>query len=155
MTASSERKWKVKGSSWMLLPVLVVLIGCARVERNEISRHLSPDSVVEAVLVSADVDATTSMAYEIYLVPAGGAVPDSKFVIFKADHVEGFDVRWREPRFLEIAFEEARIHQFRNAWRAREVQGFGYVVESRLVPLVDSTSLSRRDRGLDRWNDPR
>jgi hypothetical protein len=126
---------------------LLVLVNWGRGERREIARYLSPDSLVEAVLVTADVDATTRMQYEVYLVPAGGPVPKNDFVVFAAERIRGLDVRWREPKFLEIAFEEATIHRFRNAWRTREVQGFGYVVEARLVPLVEVSSLSRRERG--------
>jgi hypothetical protein len=128
---------------------LLVLVNWGRVERREIARYPSPDSLVEAVLVSADVDATTTMSYELYLVPAGGPVPKEKFVVFAASRTTGLDLRWREPKFLEIAFEEATIHRFRNAWRTREVQGFGYVVEARLVPLVEISSLSRRERELE------
>lgn len=53
---------------------------------------------------------------------------------------------WRKPKFLEIRFAKARISQFSNFWQAQEVQNYSYVVELRLVPLDDNSSLSERDK---------
>ena len=53
------------------------------------------------------------------------------------------------PRFLELAYQQARIYQFCNFWNSRDVKDFQYVVEIRLTPPQHEFSLSPRDRWLE------
>ncbi len=136
----------IRMASTLLAIICLLITSCGEIKRREIARFVSPDSAVEAVLVGADTDATTSYTYELYVVPRGGELPDSERVSFVADHVADLQVRWREARFLEIQYRQARIHRFRNYWQSRDVDSFSYVVELRLQPQTESWSLSPRDR---------
>src|SRR5215471_12909413 len=105
---------------------------------EEIGRVKSPDSIVDAVLVRGNGGATTSFSFSVFIVPAGTKFEnDSTFFkssVFTADHVDGLQLRWMEPKLLGIQYKEARIFQFRNNWNRQEVQEFHYVVEIKLLP---------------------
>jgi hypothetical protein len=117
-------------------------------EYKEISRIKSPDSLVEAVIVTGDAGATTSMRTWVYLVPTNGTIDvgDDDKALFIADHLKNFKVVWNEPKLLEIRYEEARIFKFKNYWQSREVQNFHYIVELKLVPERADFSLPIKDR---------
>ncbi len=120
-------------------------IGCSKVSYEEIDRLTSPDSTVDAVLVRTNSGATTSFGYKLYIVPVKGK-PKEDYELFIADHVKDLRMKWREVKFLEISYKEARIFKFSNFWHSKDVKDFAYVVELRLVPLSDSFALSPRDR---------
>jgi hypothetical protein len=119
---------------------------------EEIGRVKSPDGVVDAVLVRGNGGATTSFTYSVFLVPAGTSfnetapVFEPDFAKFLADHQVGLELVWRRPKFLEIRFAKARIFRFSNFWHSREVQDYRYIVELRLVPSDEASSLVERDR---------
>jgi len=114
----------------------------APVRVEEIERVSSPDiaphMIVDAVITQSDAGATTSFVYHVFLVPKGH-VPEKEDEVFTADKVRDLRVTWREPRFLEIRYERARIFYFRNFWTRKKM--LSYVVEIRLVPQNESFSL--------------
>lgn len=131
-----------------LLGTILFLIseGCDPWEREEVARLISPDSAVDAVLARANGGATTEYIYEVYVVPTGAELPKSEYIKFAADRVDSLQIRWRDPRFLEISYEHARVHKFKNHAHLFEIPNPEYVVELRLMPLDSSTSLATRDR---------
>ena len=126
------------------------LFGDAHFE--EIARAKSPDGLVDAVLVRGNAGATTPYTFSAFLVPSGSVFdqtsPSFKIerALFVADHQEGLELAWRAAKFLEIRYAKARVYRFTNFWQAREVQDFTYVVELRLIPTDDSSSLLERDQ---------
>jgi hypothetical protein len=119
---------------------------------EEIERVKSADGVVDAVIVRGGGGATTGFNFSVFLVP-GGTKFDEKAswferdrALFSADYHEGLQLVWRKPKFLEIRFAKARIFQFSNFWHSKEVQNYSYVVELRLVPLDENSSLSEKDK---------
>ena len=125
----------------LLFVISLCLISCGNfVEREEILRIKSPDSVVDAVLVRTNAGATTSYGYMFYIVPTGKEPKEGNEVL-KADNLVNVTLNWKEPRFLEISYEKGRIFSFTNFWHSKEVQNFEYIVELRLVPLTESFSL--------------
>lgn len=118
------------------------------VSREEILRIPSPDSMVDAVLMRTDGGATTSFGYYLFIVPAGRE-PEFGYESFIADHLVGEQIRWREPKFLEIQFDEARIFHFKNFWYSKDVQNFRYIVELNLKPTNPLSSLNPEDRKIE------
>ncbi len=134
-----------------LLSAAGVISGCffggGLCSYEEISRVKSPDSFVDAVLVQSNCGATTPYGYLLCIVPTGGKYKKDEYLL-NADHVDGLEIHWRQPKLLEIRYREARIFHFSNFWHTREVQDFAYVVELRLVPSSPTFSLSERDRWI-------
>jgi len=122
-------------------------------EYKEVKRIKSPDSVVEAVLLTGDAGATTASTTFLYLVPAGSRL-DRKSEeknnlnrsVFVADHLSNLTIVWKSPRLVEIGYEEARIHHFENRWYHRDIQDYHYVVELRLAPSTNEFALPWGDR---------
>ena len=106
------------------------------------------DSVAEAVLVSGDAGATTSTIWSVYLISTGSSVNPKQRdqSLFDADHVKNLKLVWREPKLLEIQYEEARILNFRNFWYGPNVQSARHIVELRLGPSTNNFALPLRDR---------
>lgn len=120
--------------------LFVALSGCA--SHREVSRTLSPDGRVEAIIDEVNGGATTSLAYALYLVPEGTKnLPSQKYAVFVADHIEGLSVNWVEPRLLDLTFRDARIFTFSNFWESADVDSFNYVVKLHLheQPAVRGT----------------
>lgn len=122
-------------------------------EYKEVKRIKSPDSTVEAVLLTGDAGATTATTTFLYLVPAGSRLDPKKEAednlnkdVFVADHLSNLTVAWKNPRLIEIGYEEARIHHFQNIWSHRDVRYYRYVVELRLAPTTNEFALPSRDR---------
>ncbi|MCO5050766.1 MAG: hypothetical protein M9920_00470 [Verrucomicrobiae bacterium] len=118
-------------------------------EYKEVNRFKSPDSQIEAVLVEGDAGATTSTVTSIYLVQTGGKRPSDERInpaVFAADHIKGLKITWKQPKLLQVQYDEARILAFKNFWYSAEAQNFRYVVEIRLEPTASEFSLPLRDR---------
>jgi hypothetical protein len=123
-------------------------------EYEELGRFQSPDGMVDAVWARGSGGATTGFVYELFLVPAGTKFDkkDSYFerAEFAGDHLEEFQLVWREPKLLELRFKHARIHDFSNYWRYwnRESprEDSRHVVELRLVHLAEGSTLPPDDR---------
>lgn len=125
----------------LILSTSLFFISCgSSLEREEIVRIKSPDSIVDAILVKTDAGATTSCGYMLYIAPTGNK-PKIGNELLKADNLVNFTLNWKRPRFLEIRYEKGRILYFTNFWHSKEVQNFEYIVELRLVPLTESFSL--------------
>ena len=138
----------------LLFAMCASLCGCyplaATWQYTEVSRTKSPNPEVEALLMSGDAGATTSTEYYLYIVPAGQRVKPGdegeNHPCLVADHLKDLKVSWKDSRLLQIQFEEARIHSFRNFWYHRAVQNFHNVVELRLVPTDPDRALPLTDK---------
>ena len=113
--------------------------------QTEANRLKSPDGKVEAVQVKSDCGATTSESISVFVVGSGKETEESDLVL-SADHTESFSLLWRESKFLEIKYKQARIFQFTNFWQSKDIDNFSYVVEVRETPLSRSKALSESDR---------
>jgi hypothetical protein len=85
--------------------------------------------------VRGNCGATTPFSESIVIVPTGNSTSELKddHSLFLADHVSGLKLTWREPKVLEIHYDEARIFHFSNFWQSKLVDNFNYVVEVRLA----------------------
>jgi hypothetical protein len=140
------------------LPILLtafcsLLLGCSQSagtwEYREVNRIRSPDKQAEAVVIEGDAGATTSMATLVLLTPPGKIVaknPPDFAVVFWGEHLKNFNIAWRKPGLLEIAYEEATIYRFKNLWETSEGRDYSYSVEVRLAPSQSEFSVSRQDR---------
>ncbi len=119
---------------------MIFLINCE--ERKEISRFLSPDNQVEAILIETNSGATTPLRYLLYLVSVGNS-PTKGDLVLEAIHIEGFEIKWKGRKFLEIKYTNARIFHFQNIWEptrsAPDRESQKKTVELRLIPLKGST----------------
>ena len=125
------------------------LMGCSFVDPcvdDEIQRLPSPDGKVDAVIIKRNCGATTSFAYLLFIVPSGDKISGSTSPIFEADHLKNEDLFWKEPKFLNIVYEQARIFHFSNFWHSKEIDNFEYVVEIRETPRSAGHALSATDR---------
>jgi hypothetical protein len=120
-------------------------------EYKEVKRIKSPESELEAVLLTGDAGATTANTTFLFLVPAGSRLDPKKEAednlnksVFTADHLSDLTVVWRNPRLVEIGYKEARIHHFQNVWSHRDIDR--YAVELRLAPPTNEFALPWRDR---------
>jgi hypothetical protein len=106
-------------------------VGCeSLVDFSEIHRYTSPDSRVDAVVVTSDAGATTSTAYHVFIVPKDATYPkDFDVSIFTADHIEGLNVYWQGAKILKVTYKTARIFKFTNFWQSRDVDNFQYIVK--------------------------
>jgi hypothetical protein len=116
---------------------VAVLLGCnlsSPCRQVETNRFKSPDGKVDAVIIKKDCGATTSESYNVFVVASGKEAKGADLV-FKADHVEGLYISWRQPKFLDINYNQARIFQFMNFWQSKDVDSLRYVVEVRETAL--------------------
>lgn len=133
-----------------LLPVLgagVLVSGACVIPspREELKRVVSPDSLVEAVIVREGGSPTVDYGYEVYIVPFGDPLP--RRPRFGATNVADLEVVWPQARLLQIRYRRAKIDRFVNWWHSAKLENYRYVVELQLVPLTDGWALSERDRG--------
>ena len=121
------------GAYTFTLLALASLNACGS-ERREVRRVPSPDGRVDAVLVRINSGATTSIGWNLFVVPAGEK-PPTREALFIAERIgeSELSIQWMEPRELEIRLPDARIFHFRNFWSSPEVDAFKYVVRLRLV----------------------
>ncbi|HEU0014570.1 MAG TPA: hypothetical protein VFQ45_12845 [Longimicrobium sp.] len=103
---------------------------------EEMGRTTSPDSLVDAVVTRTSVDATTPFVYRVHLLPRGGRPGADAGASFVADQAEALQVVWTGPTLLEIRYAKARIFDFSNFWRSREVKDFRHIVELQLRPAA-------------------
>ena len=149
---------KTRINSLLRMVGLVVLIGnfsgCSRLAGNwqyrELYRTKSPDSQVEALVLTGDAGATTSTATLVLIVPIGKVVdtnnPPQSDVVFRGDHIKGLNLVWRKSQLLEIGYQLARISEFKNLWEIWEGRKFSYSVEVRLAPASADFSVPLEDR---------
>jgi hypothetical protein len=117
----------------------------ADLEHRELNRVGSPDGIVDALLTEVVTDSLSSNGVAVYLVPSGTNLdlnsPLFERKVFYANRISNLRLVWREPRFLEIRYDEGNIYEFRNNWAAKEVQDYTYEVEVRIIPKRESFSL--------------
>ncbi len=140
----------------LIVFTLILFSGCINIagewHYQEIERVKSPDGIVDVVLVRGSGGATTGFVFSVFIVPVGmpfdekSELFNQEFALFSADHWENLKLVWREPKFLEIRYDKARIYKYRNYWCRQEVQDYKYVVEIKLVPANDKSSLNEKDK---------
>ena len=122
--------------------LLAVIFSTNCAVREEISRFLSPDKKVEAILIETNGGATTPFRYLLYLVSVGNS-PSEDDLVLEAIHIENLEIKWKESKFLEIKYTNARIFHFKNIWEphryASDRAGHKNAVELRLKPLGERT----------------
>lgn len=96
-------------------------------------RYGSPDRVLDAVLVERLTNATVATPIELFLVPSGHDWK-TQSPVFRGTELEGLQIVWQRPRYLEIRYKKGRVFSFANFWNSKEVQDFKYTVELRLMP---------------------
>jgi hypothetical protein len=117
---------------------------------SEHRRVTSPNGLLDAVLVMDMYGPAAGGGVDsnVYIVPKGAPVhvkPGSE--VFSADPMSCGELVWRRDRLLEIHYNIAYIHNFRNTWGLYEVENVGsmgkrdYEVEIRLVPASDSSAI--------------
>lgn len=133
-----ENNWcLVSGISRLFLLAIVMMgiLSCDPVARKEIMRITSPDSLVDVVLIQTNAGATTSLVFEVYIVPTGGP-PTENDLLFRGDKMEELKLRWVQSKFLIVQYEQGQIFHFSNFWLSQHVQNFKYKVEIRLVQVA-------------------
>jgi hypothetical protein len=115
--------------------------GCNAIPFPEVSstehyRVKSPDAEVDAVLMKSDGGSTTSVSYNLFILPKGASskklpLEHSQLI---ADKAEDLKITWIENKILEIDCKSARIFRFSNFWQSKEVQDYRYIVEIRISP---------------------
>jgi hypothetical protein len=117
---------------------------------QETKRIKSPDQQVEAVVLIGDAGATTATTTFVLLVPSGRHVETNKApvsdVVFTADHLENFNLIWKQSGLLEIQYDRARIFRFTNLWSIWKGRPSSYAVEIRLAPTSPDFSVPPQDR---------
>jgi hypothetical protein len=135
-----------------LLTILSFILGCTPLDGDtsytEINRVTSPDSLVDAVLFQSNSGVTTSFGYRVFILPKGIHLNNDMIGhwVFSADHIDSLSIKWKENKYLEVSYNQARIFGFTNFWQAKEIQNYRYIVEIRLNPITSGFSLSNHDR---------
>ena len=88
--------------------VMVTLVGCL-ISREEVARESSPSGKVDAVLIESDGGATTSVAYDIYVVPTGSSTWRRQEVAFlygavRNESAYGVNLRWASDSSLILEY---------------------------------------------------
>lgn len=98
---------------------------------------MSPDKLVDAVLVEVETSALDATPTKLFLVPSGKDWRDHS-PILKGDYFEELKIVWSRPSLLEIHYKKGRIFSFANFWGSKDVGAFRHIVELRLFPEGDS-----------------
>jgi hypothetical protein len=129
--------------------------GCKRkINNHEIPRTLeqtrttSPSGRLDAVLIRHDAGgAPGGWEWTAYVVPHRQAVLSSYQPVFYAASLTNARLVWEQDHLLEIQYDKADIHQFRNLWALDEITKVGssgdgdWLVEVRLAPSSPDFSL--------------
>jgi hypothetical protein len=117
---------------------------------KEVNRIKSPGGEAEAVILEGDAGATTPNTTVILTVRSGQKIDPNNFPkwdeVFRASHLKNLHVVWKEPTFLEIQYDEARIDQFSNLRHITDGGKETYPVEIRLAPTGTTFSVPLNDR---------
>ena len=116
---------------------------------SELARVTSPNGRLDAVLIM-DIygpAAGGGVNSNVYIVPKGARVNiKSAREVFSADPMSHAGLVWTRDHLLEIHYDVAIIHEFRNTWDLSEVEtedqqkGY-YEVELRLMPQSEGSAL--------------
>lgn len=116
--------------SLLLVAIFILFFfGCHVIDEQEIERIESPDGKVDAVLIVKNGGATTSLTYEVFIVPRGGVVRKKSLPVFIADKVINLRAKWLRAKLIEISYTDARIFKYKNFWQHRDVEQFKYEVK--------------------------
>ena len=114
----------------------------------EEARLSSPNGQLDAVMIREDAGgAAGGWEWYVYIVGKGKPVLKSAHAILYAGTLRGESLVWAQEHLLDIRYDIANIHEFRNLWGLSEVQDVGstgerdYLVEIRLVPSSQGFSL--------------
>ena len=158
MSIPSSDSPRSRGMALVLAAVLIVLFlsGCydgqedSYSTKTEVVRVTSPNGQFDAVL-----------AVYTYGPPAGGGVDSNVYIVrkgaptfykagrevFSADPMTCGKLIWKRDHLLEIHYDIAYIHNFRNTWGSHEIENTGstgerdFEIEIQLVPSSDSSAL--------------
>lgn len=118
---------------------------------SELMRVTSPNGQLDAVLVTYIYGGAVGGGVDsnVYIVPKGGPIHiKAGREVFSADPMTGGQLVWKREHLLEIHYDIANIHSFRNVWGLYEVEDVGstgehdFEVEIRLMPASDSSALT-------------
>jgi hypothetical protein len=119
---------------------------------TEQARITSPDGQLDAVVLldSYGPPAEGGNDWDVYITTKGTPInTKTAHVVFRADPLTGGQLAWKENHLLEIHYDIADIHEFRNLWGLHEVVNVGptgerdFEVEIRLVPSADFSVLNQ------------
>jgi hypothetical protein len=117
---------------------------------SETLRVTAPNGQLDAVLVTDTYGPAAGGGVDsnVYIVLKGASVHKSEHPLFRADPMTGGKLVWGHDHFLEIHYDIANIHEFRNLWGLREAANVGstgerdFMVEIRLVPANGTSALT-------------
>lgn len=137
--------------------VLAVLLLLPEREGREVERVTSPDGTHDAVLLSFPGGGGAAGAlgsYQLYVVGAGeevANVPNARPELVARSLGEERELRWRDDRLLEFAYQSAEIVEFRNAVLLPEsTRKNSEYIELRLVGPESGSGLPKRLLEKDR-----
>jgi len=112
---------------------LLILTGCdllpSPCEEVIITREVSPDKRVDAIISETNCGATVGYIYKVYIVPSGlDSLDDNDHPVFQSGRTEGLKISWVAKQQLYILYDRARIYKYTNFWRTRELDNFNYLV---------------------------
>lgn len=125
--------------------------GDAFSKSSELMRITSPNGQLDAVLVTYIYGPAAGGGVDsnVYIVPKGARVHiKAGREIFSADPMTRGQLVWKREHLLEIHYDIADIHSFRNLWGLHEVEDVGskgerdFDVEIQLMPASDSSALT-------------
>lgn len=118
--------------------IATMSLGCDAPASREIGRYVSPDKLVDAVLVEVQTSALDAPPTKLFLVP-GGKDWHADSPIVQGDKFEDLRIVWQRPNLVEIHYKKGRIFSFASFWASKDIQDFRHRIELRLVPETDST----------------
>src|SRR5262245_59316731 len=134
-----------------LCALLFFLVGCSGSgssgedsysSKTEDMRVTSPNGKLDAVLATYTYGPAAGGGVDsnVYIVRKGApSIYKTGREVFSADPMSCGKVVWTQDHILEIHYDIANIHSFRNTWGLDEIQSLAgpdsdFVVEIRLVP---------------------
>jgi hypothetical protein len=115
-------------------------------------RVTSPSGQLDAVLVRDPYGAAAGggVDWNVYITTKGTPIRmKTADELFRADPLTGGQLVWHGSHLLEVHYDIAHIHQFRNLWGLHEVEDVGstgerdWDVEIRLIPSSDFSVLNQ------------
>jgi hypothetical protein len=145
-----------------IVSVIGILGGCDdRDDRAVPDNNVYSSSAEQMRVTSPDGEFDAVLVRDPYGPAAGGGVDSHVYIVrkgqpihmktahpfFSADPMNCGKVVWKREHLLEIHYELAYIHEFRNLWSLSEIENVGsagerdFEVEIQLVPASDSSAL--------------
>lgn len=117
---------------------------------SENIRITSPNGQLDAVLVTYTYGPAAGGGVDsnVYIVRKGSPVTlKLSREVFRADPMTHGNLVWKQDHLLEIHYDVANIHMFRNTWGLDEVEDVGsagqhdFNVEVKLMPMSDTSAI--------------